>query len=159
MKHALVQHWMTSPVITIPGDITTARLSFNHWVATEFRWDGGNIKLSINGGAFNLIPQAAYTFNVPNQTLYTVAQGNSNPLAGQRAFTGSDGGSVSGSWGQSQVNLQAAGVQPRMANQSGQWYSMAGVCPGWPSCGLRLTRRRTASNAHSRRKRPISGAK
>ena len=28
-----------------------------------------------------------------------------NPMAGEPAFTGSDGGSVSGSWGQSQVNL------------------------------------------------------
>jgi Zn-dependent metalloprotease len=103
---------MTSPVITIPGGITTARMTFNHWVATESRYDGGNLKISINGGAFTLVPQAAYTFNVPNTTLYTAGQGNTNPLAGQRAWTGSDGGSVSGSWGQTQLNLQAAGVLP-----------------------------------------------
>jgi len=87
-------------------------MAFNHWVATESRWDGGNLKISVNGGAFTLVPQAAYTFNVPNTTLNTAGQGNTNPLAGQRAWTGSDGGSVSGSWGQTQLNLQAAGVQP-----------------------------------------------
>lgn len=103
---------MTSPVIQIPAGIVTPRLSFNHWVATEFRYDGGNLKISVNGGAFTLVPQAAYTFNVPNTTLYTAGQGNTNPLASQRAFTGSDGGSVSGSWGQSQINLLAAGVAP-----------------------------------------------
>lgn len=103
---------MTSPVIAIPASITTARMTFNHWVATEFRYDGGNLKISINGGAFTLVPQAAYTFNVPNTTLFTAGQGNTNPLAGQRAWTGSDGGSVGGSWGQTQLNLLAAGVQP-----------------------------------------------
>ncbi|HET7145206.1 MAG TPA: hypothetical protein VFI68_14400, partial [Anaerolineales bacterium] len=38
--------------------------------------------------------------------------GNTNPLAGQAAFTGTDGGSVGGSWGQSQINLVAFGVVP-----------------------------------------------
>jgi hypothetical protein len=33
-----------------------------------------------------------------------------NPLAGQPAFSGTDGGSLFGSWGQSQINLTALGV-------------------------------------------------
>ena len=40
------------------------------------------------------------------------APGNTNPLAGQPAFTGTDGGSVDGTWGRSIVNLtgsQSAG--------------------------------------------------
>jgi hypothetical protein len=38
-------------------------------------------------------------------TLATVAQGNTNPLAGQPAFSGTDGGAVDGTWGRSIVNL------------------------------------------------------
>ncbi len=103
---------MTSPVITLPADITTARLAFYHWISSEAGWDGGNVKISINGGAFTLIPQAAYTFNIPNRNLQTAGAGNTNPLAGQRAFSGSNGGSVNGSWGQSQIDLAAAGAAP-----------------------------------------------
>ena len=35
----------------------------------------------------------------------TAAGGNTNPLVGQAAFSGTDGGSVTGSWGRSIVNL------------------------------------------------------
>jgi len=35
-----------------------------------------------------------------------------NPLAGQPAFSGTDGGSLFGSWGQSQINLTLLGVVP-----------------------------------------------
>ena len=38
-------------------------------------------------------------------TLATAAQGNTNPIAGEPAFSGTDGGSVDGSWGRSIVNL------------------------------------------------------
>ena len=103
---------MTSGLIEIP-DIaeTTPRLTFDHYVATEAGWDGGNLKISINGGPFTVPVDAAYTFNsynVPN--LNTAAQGNTNPLAGQDGWTGTDGGSLGGSWGQSQLDLTALGV-------------------------------------------------
>ncbi len=47
----------------------------------------------------------AFTFNPYNLQLATAAQGNTNPMAGQFAFSGTDGGSVEGSWGRSHVNL------------------------------------------------------
>ena len=103
---------LTSGTITIPDVAqTTPRLAFDHYVATEAGWDGGNMKISINGGSFFVPPDAAYTFNsynVPN--LNTAAQGNTNPLAGQDGWTGTDGGSLGGSWGQSQLDLAALGV-------------------------------------------------
>ncbi len=103
---------LTSGTITIPDVAqTTPRLAFDHYVATEAGWDGGNLKISINGGSFFVPPDAAYTFNsynVPN--LNTAAQGNTNPLAGQDGWTGTDGGSLGGSWGQSQLDLAALGV-------------------------------------------------
>jgi hypothetical protein len=51
-----------------------------------------------------VIPATAYTFNAPGQ-LETAANGNTNPMAGEPGFTGTDGGQPTGSWGQSQVDL------------------------------------------------------
>lgn len=72
----------------------------------------GNLKISINGGAYTLVPSSAYRFNAYNTTLQSAAAGNTNPLAGQPAFSGTDGGSLFGSWGQSQINLTTLGVKP-----------------------------------------------
>jgi Zn-dependent metalloprotease len=100
---------ITSGSIDIPTDGVSPRLRFDHYVATELEVDGGNLKISVNGGEFQAVPAAAYTFNKPLELLAADA-GNTNPLAGQDAFTGSDGGEVFGSWGQSQIDLGAAGV-------------------------------------------------
>ena len=97
--------YLQSPAIAIPAGAAVPRVAFDHWVATEMGWDGGNVKVSVNGGPFTLVPDAAFEFNDYNQNLNTVGAGNTNPMAGQPAFTGTDGGSVGGSWGQSQVNL------------------------------------------------------
>ena len=95
---------MDSPVIALPiGEIP--HVAFTHYVATEAGWDGGNLKISINGGPFNLVPASAYSFNAYNSALQSVVAGNDNPLAGQAAFTGADEGELTGSWGQSQVDL------------------------------------------------------
>jgi Zn-dependent metalloprotease len=88
------------------------RLSFRHYVATELGFDGGTVQISKDGGTtFTTVPAAAYTFNAPSH-FSTEAEGNTNPLAGQDGFTGTDGGKVTGSWGESQVALTKAGVAP-----------------------------------------------
>jgi uncharacterized repeat protein (TIGR01451 family) len=92
-----------SPVITIPTYATPPRLAFDHWVSTEPSWDGGNLKIRINGGNWTTVAATAFTFNPYNGTLGTAQ--NTNPLAGQPAFTGSNSSSVGGSWGQSHLNL------------------------------------------------------
>lgn len=96
---------LESPEITIPASATTLRMSFDHWVATESGYDGGNLKISVNGGAWQVVSAANFIYNPYNTTLTTAAGGNDNPMAGEPAFSGSDGGSVSGSWGRSIVNL------------------------------------------------------
>jgi Zn-dependent metalloprotease len=96
---------LESPTITIPANATTLRMTFDHWVGTEAGWDGGNLKISVNGGAWQLVQAAHFVYNPYNMTLNTAGQGNTNPMAGQPAFSGSDGGSVSGSWGRSIINL------------------------------------------------------
>lgn len=93
--------FLESPGIALAGGVDAPRLAFDHWVATEAEWDGGNVKLSVNGGPWTLVPAAAFVFNPYTKTL---RQGD-NPLAGEPAFTGTDGGKLSGSWGQSQVDL------------------------------------------------------
>jgi Zn-dependent metalloprotease len=95
-----------SKQITIPNSVTNPRLTFMHWVATETRWDGGNVKISVNGGPWTLVPASAFIYNAYNATLFPlVPNGNTNPIAGQPAFTGTDGGAVDGTWGRSIINL------------------------------------------------------
>ncbi len=102
---------MESPAIQIPAATSVVpRLTFDHYVATEAGWDGGNVKISVNGGPYTIVPDAAYTFNPPNATLNTAAAGNTNPLQGQRGWTGTDGGKNGGSWGESQIDLSTLGV-------------------------------------------------
>ncbi|MBT8143745.1 MAG: M4 family metallopeptidase, partial [Gammaproteobacteria bacterium] len=91
--------YLESPAITIDND--EAKLAFNHNVATEAQYDGGNVKISVNGGPWTLVPAAAFTYNSYNGTLVT----SDNPMAGEAAFNGTDDGSLSSIWGQSQVNL------------------------------------------------------
>ncbi len=99
-----VRH-LTSPVIAIPPSLTsTPTLTFDHWVATEAGFDGGQLMISVNGGPFTLVPQANFIYNGYNAT-FAAAPGNTNPRAGQRAWSGTDGGEVDGTWGKSIVNL------------------------------------------------------
>jgi bacillolysin len=93
-----------SPIVTVAKSVSDARLSFEHWVATEPGYDGGNLKISVNGGPWTQVSDTNYEFNGYNGVLYPTSS-SWNPLAGQAAFTGTDGGSVGGSWGRSTVNL------------------------------------------------------
>lgn len=103
--------WMDSPVIPVPDTTGGAfRLAFDHSAATELGWDGGNLKYRVNAGTWTVVPASAFIYNDYPRNLNTAGQGNTNPLAGQPSFTGTDGGSVETQWGQSQVNLQALGA-------------------------------------------------
>ena len=101
---------LESPTITMPT-FTSGKyeMAFNHYVATESTWDSGNIKCSLNEGSWTLVPVTAFTYNGYNSTLDGTSS-NDNPLKGQRAFTGTDGGSLGGSWGQSVIDLSKLGV-------------------------------------------------
>ncbi len=96
---------LTSPVIALPKGTTGHTVTFEHWVSTEGFFDGGQLMISVNGGAFALVPQASIIYNSYNLTLATTAQGNSNPRQNQRAWSGTDGGAVDGTWGRSIVSL------------------------------------------------------
>ncbi len=109
---------LESPVIDIPSEATTAiHLAFWHYLSTEYQWDGGNLKYSLNGSTWQLVPASAFVANPYNINLKTVLSGNDNPLAGQAAFSGSDQGSSSGSWGRSVINLGFLGIDTGSALQ------------------------------------------
>ena len=83
---------ITSPELTARPTDKDLHLSFEHFVATEFLVDGGNVLISVNGGAFELIPQQNYTFNAPPSRLRAgpPVDQNTNPKAGQYAWSGAD---------------------------------------------------------------------
>lgn len=95
---------MATPALTVPEG-TLPRLTFDHYVATEVGWDGGNVKVSVNGGDYELVPAEAWLFNGPGGQLNSLGEGNTNPMASQAAFTGTDGGVPTGSWGNSAIDI------------------------------------------------------
>jgi Zn-dependent metalloprotease len=94
----LVSPWITMPDGGLPV------LLVDHYMASEPAADGGNIKISVNGGPFELLPAEAFLFNPYNQTL-DGPERSRNPLAAQPAFSGLNEASFRGSWGQSQLSL------------------------------------------------------
>lgn len=100
---------MDSELIPIPDNARVPRISIEPWFATEFRWDGGNLKIRVNNGEFNLVPESAIEFGSYTDTLFTPVKdsepNNTNPLADQKAFTGTPDGQLTGSWGDLHINL------------------------------------------------------
>ena len=105
------QFSIDSPNIVIPTGADPLKMRFDHYVATETGFDGVQVEISVNGGAFALVPQANYEFNAPNATLDSVIDGNTNPRAGQRAWSGTNintpSGQPPGSWGTTIIDLSS----------------------------------------------------
>jgi len=99
---------LDSPPILIPAGVAVPRISFDHWFALESEqngaWDGGNLKINVNGQGFIPIPASAIEHDPYNATLFdaTNEQGvlNTNPLAGEDVFSG-----PILDWWQSHINL------------------------------------------------------
>jgi Zn-dependent metalloprotease len=94
-------HYLASPVISIPADPIRPTLAFTHYIASEPGFDGGNVQIRVNGGAWQLIPATAFEYNPYNTTLQSTLAGNTNPLAGQVAWSG-----AGGEWGTSLIDLR-----------------------------------------------------
>jgi Zn-dependent metalloprotease len=94
-------HTLQSPPIALPPDGEFAYLSFSHYMECEPGFDGGRLSIRVNGDSWEAVPVAAFEFNPYNATLRSVSPyGNTNPMAGQEAWTG-----VGGHWGTSVVRL------------------------------------------------------
>ena len=100
---------LDSPLITLPRVMLGApHLTFDHWVALEDGFDGGQVMISVNGGPYRLIDSQAFIYNAYNTSLLPPVPGYEdqlNPRAGQTAFSGTDEPSFKGSWGTSIVDL------------------------------------------------------
>lgn len=97
-------HTLQSPVIALPSIPGAPMLQFTHFVDTETFYDGGNVSISVNAGPWTLIPKNAILHNAYNNTL-AFAPENTNPLAGQDAWTGQN--LVPGDWGATLIDLSA----------------------------------------------------
>lgn len=96
-------HTLISPPIALPAGLYLPTLRFVHYFGTEAGFDGGNIKIRLNGGAWQIVPRSAIYFNPYNMgTLNTAEQGNTNPLAGEPGFSG-----AGTTWSTSLVNLSS----------------------------------------------------
>jgi bacillolysin len=108
-------YWIDSPALTVPDN--ASYLSFNHYMQAEAGFDGGNLKYSVDGGAFAIVPPTAFTYNAHSGAFSDapLIEGvpdpvglfgnNTNPLAGQAAWTGADQGEATGSWGTTVVDV------------------------------------------------------
>ncbi len=100
---------LTTPGWTVvsSGQVT---LSFTHRYSWEddgtTRWDGGQVRLSVNGAAFATLPAANFTANGYNNTVGGASVPTSE-LAGQPAFTGESTGYAAGTF-----LTSAAGLGP-----------------------------------------------
>lgn len=98
-------HSLTSPAIAVPPGQPTVTLRFTHFVETEPRFDGGNVSIRVDNGPWQLVPAGSIYYNSYNSTLFAAALENTNPRAGEAAYTG-----VGGSWGATLVDLGSFGV-------------------------------------------------
>ncbi len=99
------RHSLISPPIVIPAESnTTLMLAFTHYMEVQPMLDGGNIKISLDGGTFQVIPRSAFLYNAYNGRIDQAVGNNTNPLAAARedAWTG-----FGGQWGTSVVNLSS----------------------------------------------------
>jgi len=95
---------LLSTLITPEFEIgTDGILTFWHWYATESGYDGGNIKISVNGGVdWDLLnPDDSYDG--------TISSSYENPIGGEEAWYGE-----SGAWVQESFDLSSYASQPVM---------------------------------------------
>jgi Zn-dependent metalloprotease len=108
-------YWIDSPTLTVPD--AASFLSFTHFMQSEAGFDGGQLYYSVNGADFTLVPTVAFSYNAHSGALSDAPLlpgvpdplglfgNNTNPNAGQAAWTGSDQGEATGSWGTTVVDV------------------------------------------------------
>ena len=117
-----------SPAIPVPAG-KAPRLSFDHYVATEAGYDGGNVKISVNGGDFAVDPRRRVRLQRP-QRHDGDRRRRATPARSRvkTGFTGTNPGKVSGSWGPVQVNLaEAPASRPATASRSASTWVVTAV--------------------------------
>lgn len=96
---------MDSFEIVILVDMIMLCMIFDYFVVIEVGWDGGNVKVSVNGGVWQVVKVFDFVYNVYNMLLQIVVVGNMNLMVGEFVFLGLDVGLVIGLWGCFIINL------------------------------------------------------
>jgi hypothetical protein len=80
---------LTSPVVTLPADLTGMNFQFEHWRLIEGTGttcaDGGILEAALDGGVFSQVPSSQILVGGYQGT---VSSGSGNPLAGNPAWCG-----------------------------------------------------------------------
>ncbi len=92
------RHSLITPSLALPPNLVDPGFIFTHYLDVETGWDGGNLSIEVNGGPWQSTPASAIVYNSYNLPLYSPPS-NTNPLAGEWAWTGSGG------WGTTVVDL------------------------------------------------------
>jgi hypothetical protein len=123
---------LTSPslFVTTTGAVS---LSFNHRFSFEddgTKWDGGAVFLSVNGGAFTVVPTANFSLNPYNGS---VAVDSASQMAGSSAFIGISAGYSFGTFITSTASLGSftAGDQLMVRFRSAGDTNTTGGIPAW----------------------------
>lgn len=128
--------WLNSPQITIPTDATSAQISFRQWRDFDYRYDGGNLKVSTDGTSWNLIePENGYTGAISEEF--------DNPLAGEDAWIGMS------RWTQVSFNLDQYIGETIQFNWSAGVDSWASDEDGWRIDDIKVTAERPYTNPGS----------
>jgi len=93
--------WLKSPSIQLDSD--RQLIAIDHIFSIEYGYDGGNIKISVNGGPPSLATN--FIFNSYNDTLLPPWE-TANPMSDEPAFTGSNPPAATPRWAQSQLSLE-----------------------------------------------------
>ncbi|MFO0809603.1 MAG: hypothetical protein U0746_13345 [Gemmataceae bacterium] len=82
--------FLTSPTLNVTGT-GPVTITFDHRFFMSPPYDGGQLYVSVNGGAFAFVPLASFTANGYNSTIGPSA---ASPMAGQKAWTGTSAGNA-----------------------------------------------------------------
>lgn len=127
---------LISPALVVPED-DEVTLTFSHRYSFEGdNWDGGQVRISVNGGAFTSVDPDAFTEN--GYATGTI-QGNGT-LNGQRAFNGDSPGYANGTFITSSVILGTFKKNDTIVVRFvGAWDDCTTAStPGWAIKGVQL---------------------
>jgi len=118
---------LNSPVVTVAAD-GPLLLEFDHRYSFETGWDGGQMRVSLNGGGYQTVPGASFLAN----GYVGVITGN-NILNGQEAFNGDSAGYGTGAFLTSVVDLGIFQAGDQVSVQFvGAWDQIGkGSPPNW----------------------------
>jgi len=120
---------LNSPFVTVAQD-GSVLLEFDHRYSFEYGWDGGQVRISLNGGAYQTVPGASFLANGYDGT---VSGWCGTILDDQEAFTGDSAGFGAGAFLTSEVDLGIFQAGDQVSVQFvGAWdENTKGSIPNW----------------------------